>query len=521
MSREDVWITGMGASTPVGDNFDAISANLLGGRSGIRAVEEFPVADHPSRIAGRVDRIPCPAGWRPEEFAARRPLERLVLWCCAEALRDSGLGDRREAARVGLVLGLGAEWLITWEGQALEAGSAQPWRPDGLVESTRMELGLDGPTLGLSAACASGNHALAVARQWLKLGWADVCLAGACEMAVTPMSMGCFGNLRALSRRNDDPRSASRPFDSSRDGFVIGEGGAAFVLEPAPAAGERGARAYASVVGFGSSSDAHHAVIPSPDPGPAASAMRQALAEARVEPDEVDYVNAHAPGTPVGDILEANALAIVLGESTARVPVSSTKSMTGHLLTAAGAIEAIACMAALEHQALPPTTNLDDPDPRCALNHVANQARPQPVEVVVSNSFGFGGSNTCLVLRAMGLIHPRTIHIVARSASFPPEAKNARISRSSPTPSAAPSIFATPRLRKRPDDLGHPLLGQPRRLATASHLSAKPDHPHVDDLTLHVVEPEPVRRRRRRSHIPSPPARPFLPRPSHTPYRAS
>jgi 3-oxoacyl-[acyl-carrier-protein] synthase II len=402
MKTDDpAWITGLGASTPIGDDFDAISASLLAGKSGIRLVEEFPVDDHPSRMAGRVAGIPCPDGWNPVEFASRRPLEQLVVSCCVRALRDSGWWDRRGSVRVGLVLGLGAEWLITWEGDALKAGSAQAWRPEGYVERTMAELGLIGPSLGLSAACASGNHALAVAKQWLKMGWADVCLAGACDMAVTPMSMGCFGNLRALSRRNDDPSRASRPFDASRDGFVIGEGGAVFVLEPASTASGRGARVYAEVAGFGASSDAYHAVIPSPDPEPAAQAMRQALAEAGLAPGQVDYVNAHAPGTPVGDVLEASALALALGEASSRVPVSSTKSMTGHLLTAAGAVEAVACIAAIRHQALPPTINLDNPDPKCPLRHVPNVAEAAGVSVAMSNSFGFGGSNTCLVLRAV------------------------------------------------------------------------------------------------------------------------
>ncbi len=398
---DDAWITGIGASTPLGHDYPTIAAGLLEGRSGIRGVDEFSVADHPSKIAGRVDRIPRPEGWPADDFDGRRPLERLVLWCCASALRDSGWWDRRSEARVGLVLGLGAEWLISWEGQAHPEGSPQPWRPDPLVAIAKGELGLTGPSLSLSAACASGNHALAVARRWLRLGWADACVAGSCDMAVTPMAMGCFGNLRALSRRNGEPRLASRPFDSARDGFVIGEGGAAFVIEPAGPARARGARAYAAVAGFGSSSDAFHSVIPSPEPGPAVAAMRQALAGAGVEPGAIGYVNAHAPGTPVGDVLEANALQIVLGAATDRVPVSSTKSMTGHLLTAAGAVEAIACIAALDHQALPPTINLDDPDPKCRLLHVANQARPHPVDVAVSNSFGFGGSNTCLVLRGV------------------------------------------------------------------------------------------------------------------------
>ena len=399
---QGAWITGIGASTPLGHDFPTIAANLLEGRSGIREVVEFPVADQPSKIAGRLDRIPCPAGWDLAEFESRRPLERLVLWSVVAALRDSGWWERRREIRVGLVMGLGAEWLISWEGDALPIGSPQPWRPEPIVSLVRDELGLTGPSVALSAACASGNHALAVARRWLELGWADICVAGACDMAVTPMSMGCFGNLRALSRRNDFPAAASRPFETNRDGFVIGEGGASFVIEPPSLARRRGARAYASIVGFGSSSDAYHAIIPSPDPGPSVQAMRQALSEARVNPSEIGYVNAHAPGTPVGDVLEANALSIVLGEATSTVPVSSTKSMTGHLLTAAGAIEAIACIAALDAQTLPPTINLDEVDPRCGgLLHVANQARAHSMDVAVSNSFGFGGSNTCLVLRSV------------------------------------------------------------------------------------------------------------------------
>jgi len=405
MSREAVWITGVGASTPLGHSYDEVSGGLLAGRSGVSAVTDFAVADHPSRVAGRVGVVPCPGGWDERDFRGRRTLEQLVLWCGREALRDAGWWDRRGSVRVGLVLGLGAEWLISWEGDGLRAGPGwadAPPRSEPLTETARRELGLNGPVLGLSAACASANHALAQARRWLDLGWADVCLAGACDASVTPMALACFGNLRTLSRRNDEPAAASRPFDRGRDGFVIGEGGALFVLEPERSARKRGARAYAAVAGFGASSDAHHPVIPSPDPGPAVAAMRQALADAGAGVEAVDYVNAHAPGTPLGDVQEAQALRLVLGEAAGRVPVSSTKSMTGHLLTAAGAVECLACLAAIEHQALPPTINLDDPDPRCAdLCHVPNEARPHPVGLAVSNSFGFGGSNTCLVLRAV------------------------------------------------------------------------------------------------------------------------
>jgi 3-oxoacyl-[acyl-carrier-protein] synthase II len=293
---------------------------------------------------------------------------------------------------------------LQWETDA-QAGGRQVWGPLGgpetLARRAAHHLGLSGPTLTVSAACASGNYALAHARQWLELGWVDVCLAGACDMAVSPMSLAGFGNLRALSRRNADPRAASRPFDRGRDGFVMGEGGAMFVLEPAASARHRGARVYGEVAGFGASSDAFNMVIPSPDPEPAVAAMRQALADAGVEPAQVDYVNAHATSTPRGDAAEAKVLETVFGDHVRSVPVSSTKSMTGHLLTGAAAAEALACLVAMDRQALPPTINLDDPDPECDLCHVANAAWERPVKVAVSNSFGFGGSNTCLVLKAV------------------------------------------------------------------------------------------------------------------------
>jgi 3-oxoacyl-[acyl-carrier-protein] synthase II len=259
-------------------------------------------------------------------------------------------------------------------------------------------MSLSGPAVSVSAACASGNYALAQARRWLEMGWVDVCLAGACDMGVTPLALAGFGNLRALSRRNGEPATASRPFDKGRDGFVMGEGGAMFVLESATAARKRSARAYGRVAGCGASSDAHNMVIPSPDPVPAMAAVRQALADAGKAPESVDYVNAHATSTPVGDVAEANVLKGVFGDAVRRVPVSSTKSMTGHLLTAAAAVEALACVVAMERSAVPPTINLDEPDPDCPLCHVPNQAREHPVRVAVSNSFGFGGSNTCLVL---------------------------------------------------------------------------------------------------------------------------
>ncbi len=396
-----VWITGVGAATPLGSDYAAIADGLLAGRSGVRRVEGFDVSEHPSQIAGQLDHVPCPPHQDPAEFARLHRLEQLVLWCCDAALRDAGWWERRSEVRVGLVLGIGAEWLVVWEEDALRGGT-RVYDPaqdaESIVAIARRKLGLSGPAVSVSAACASGNYALAQARRWLQMGWVDVCLAGACDMAVTPMSLAGFGNLRALSRRNGEPAAASRPFDKGRDGFVMGEGGALFVLEPAATARKRSARVYGRVAGCGASSDAHNMVIPSPDPAPAMAAMRQALADAGVAPEGVDYVNAHATSTPVGDVAEANVLKGVFGDAVRRVPVSSTKSMTGHLLTAAAAVEALACVVAMERGAVPPTINLDDPDPDCPLCHVPNQAREHPVRVAVSNSFGFGGSNTCLVL---------------------------------------------------------------------------------------------------------------------------
>lgn len=399
-----VWITGIGAATPLGNSYSAIAEGLLAGRSGVRAVTSFDVADHPCQIAGQVGDVPCPDELAPDEFRGLHRLEQLMLWCATQALKDAGWWHERESVRLGLVLGVGAEWLITWEADARRGGNrvydpAQD--PEACVSSVRRKLRLSGPAISVSAACASGNYALDQAKRWLQLGWVDVCLAGACDMAVTPMSLAGFGNLRALSRRNQEPQAASRPFDKDRDGFVMGEGGVVFVLESAQSARRRSAHVYGEVAGHGATSDAHNMVIPSPDPTPAIAAMRSALADAQIDPDQVDYVNAHATSTPRGDVAEAKVLEAVFGTQTGRVPVSSTKSMTGHLLTAAAAVEALACLVAMDRGAVPPTINLHSPDPECPLCHVPNEARRQRVRTAVSNSFGFGGSNTCLVLKAV------------------------------------------------------------------------------------------------------------------------
>jgi 3-oxoacyl-[acyl-carrier-protein] synthase II len=401
MSRTDsVWITGVGAATPLGDSYHAIADNVLAGKCAIAPMTSYDVSKHLCKIYSPIQPVPVPADWEETAFRNLDPFAQLLHWCSYQALRDSGLWERRGELRLGVVLGLGAELLRTWE-MDRHQGGRRILEPDqdrlSHGDLLLRRLGIDGISITLAAACASGNYALSQGRRWVKMGFVDVCLAGAVSLDVTPMGLAAFGNLAALSKRNDDPKTASRPFDRDRDGFVMGEGGSMFVLEPADLARRRGARPYAELAGFGASSDAFHMVIPSSDPEPCARAVRAALADAAVNPEEVSYINAHATSTPLGDAAETRVLQMVFQDAIRSVSVSSTKSMTGHLLGAAAAVEALFCLAAMERQAVPPTINLDNPD--CDLCHVPHHAREQRVDVTMSNSFGFGGSNTCLILR--------------------------------------------------------------------------------------------------------------------------
>ncbi|HZN34964.1 MAG TPA: beta-ketoacyl-[acyl-carrier-protein] synthase family protein [Pirellulaceae bacterium] len=395
-----VVITGVGAATPLGADFDTFAANLLAGRSPAKAVTDSAAGVEVRLPACLSDDPPAPVGWDEAEFRSLPRTEQFVLWCCTAALADAGL-LAEDGARIGLSLGAGGEWIRRWEGD-WAAGGREVYEgrtnSPSLVDVAADRLSLNGPRATVAAACASGNAAIAQARRWIELGLADICLAGGVE-TITPICRSGFNNLRALSKRVDDARRASRPFDQDRDGFVIGEGAAILVLESSERARRRGARAYAEVAGFGATSDAFHMIIPSSDPAPAAAAMQLALADAAIEPHEIDYINAHATSTPVGDKAEARALHSVFGSHTATTPVSSTKSVTGHLLSAAAAIEALACLVAIREQAIPPTINLERPDPECDLCHVPHQAIAHPVEYALSNSFGFGGSNTSLILR--------------------------------------------------------------------------------------------------------------------------
>ncbi|MFM8250163.1 MAG: beta-ketoacyl-[acyl-carrier-protein] synthase family protein [Planctomycetota bacterium] len=401
--QDSIWITGAGAICSIGTSPQEIGDHLLAGKSGIKAITRFPVTDHPSQMAACLEHVPTPADWDAADFAQRTPWHQILIWCARQALGEAGIWERRGELRIGVVLGIGAEWIVNWE-QDLLRGGRRLYDPNcdslGLGGEIQTTLGLGGPTVIVGAACASANIALGVARQWLRKGWVDYCLAGGAECSVTPGGLAGFGNLGALSKRNQAPQFASRPFDRGRDGFVMGEGGVLFTLETERQARRRGVVPRAELAGFGASSDAHHLVIPSNDPVPASRAIESALADARLAPQEVNYINAHATSTPIGDIFEAKALQLVFKEELANVPISSTKSMTGHMLSAASGIEALACLTSIERGALPPTINLDDLDPECAmLNHVPNQAREHRVDVAISNSFGFGGANTCAVFR--------------------------------------------------------------------------------------------------------------------------
>jgi 3-oxoacyl-[acyl-carrier-protein] synthase II len=404
LGRDPAVITGVGIVSPLGHSFRDVAAALLAGRSGVAEIDQAGGREA-RQFAAPVTAIPAPPPGScrvdAEAFAGLDRLMRMCLAPAARAVHDAGLRpDEPSGPRLGIVLGIGAEHLKVWEADFLAGGRRVFAGPHdrSLVHQIAQLLGVTGPAVTVAAACGSSGYALAVARRWLEVGWVDACIAGGCDV-LSPTSIAAFYNLRALSRRSDDPARASRPFDRDRDGFVMGEGGACFVLERRSQAEARGAHAYGELAGVGMSSDGAHMVIPGTDPWQAARAIKAALADAGVGPGEVDYVNAHAAGTPVGDVAEAGAIRMALGAAADRVPVSSTKSMSGHLVSGAAAFEAAACLVAIDRQAIPPTLNLDHPDPQCRLNHVPHVARPRPVQVAASNSFGFGGSNLCLVIR--------------------------------------------------------------------------------------------------------------------------
>jgi 3-oxoacyl-[acyl-carrier-protein] synthase II len=412
-SRRRVLVTGIGPVTPVGIGVRRFWESLVEGRSGVGKLEAFDASEYTSRIAAEVH------DFRPEDHMdppdARR-MERFAQFAVAGsrlALDDARLDlSTREPDRVGVVIGTGIGGIAAYEEQLRVFMERGPRRvsphlvalmiPNMAAGQVAMRLGITGPNDCTTTACAASGHAIARAVDLIRNGAVDICLAGGSEAAITPLTLAGFCASRALSKRNDDPEGASRPFDAGRDGFVIGEGATVLVLEDAEGAKNRGARVYAEIAGYGLSADAHHETAPHPEGGGAVIAMRSALADAGATPDDVDYINAHGTSTSLGDVAEIRAIKRVFGDHAERLGVSSTKSMTGHLVGAAGATEAAATALAITKGLLPPTINQEDPDPECDLDVVPNEARPADVATAMSNSFGFGGQNASLVLRRWG-----------------------------------------------------------------------------------------------------------------------
>jgi 3-oxoacyl-[acyl-carrier-protein] synthase II len=410
VDRRRVVITGVGALTPVGNTAEEFWSSLVEGRSGIGAITRFDASGYPTRIAGEV------RNFDPLKYVDKKDARRLdpylhyAMACSCMAVEDAGLDTGRvDSERFGVLIGSGIGGITTLlEGERtrIEKGfdRVSPFVIPMLIINmaaglVSMRFGAKGPNSSVVTACATGNHAIGDAFRIIERGEADVMIAGGAEAMIVPLTVAGFCAMKAMSTRNDEPEKASRPFDLARDGFVCSEGGGIVVLEALEHARRRDVRIYGEIVGYGMSGDAHHMTAPDPDGDGAARAMGAALRDARLAPTEVGYINAHGTSTPYNDKFETQAIKRVFGEHAARLAVSSTKSMTGHLLGAAGGIEAIATLLAIHNGVLPPTINYETPDPECDLDYVPNHARKQEVEVALSNAFGFGGTNATLAFR--------------------------------------------------------------------------------------------------------------------------
>jgi 3-oxoacyl-[acyl-carrier-protein] synthase II len=405
-----VVVTGLGAVTPLGNTAEEFWAGLVQGRSGIGPITAFDADAFPTRIAGEVRGFDPLAYIEKKEARRYDPFLKYAMACAAMVLEDAALDvERVDATRFGVLVGSGIGGITTLleSYDVLKSKGLDRVSPffipmliinmaSGLIS---MRYGARGPNSSVVTACATGNHAIGDAMKIIQRGDADVMIAGGAEAIIIPLTIAGFCQMKAMSTRNDEPERASRPFDADRDGFVCGEGGGLLLLESLDHALRRDARIYAEVVGYGMTGDAYHLTAPDPEGDGAARAMTAALRDAGAEPASVGYINAHGTSTPYNDKFETMAIKRVFGDHAHRLAVSSTKSMTGHLLGAAGGIEAIATVLALHHGILPPTINYETPDPECDLDYVPNQARKQAVEVALSNAFGFGGTNATLAFR--------------------------------------------------------------------------------------------------------------------------
>jgi 3-oxoacyl-[acyl-carrier-protein] synthase II len=412
MSRRRVAVTGLGIVSPVGIGVPAAWASILAARSGITAITRFDASAFPSRIAGEVKDFDVSKYLSAKEARRYDTFIHYGLVATMEAVRDAGLDDYagdKDMVGVCIGSGIGGLPLIEETDHAYEQGGLRKISPffvpgtiinmiSGLVS---IHYGYRGPNLATVSACSTANHSLGEAARLIEYGDADIMIAGGSEATVSPLGVGGFCAARALSHRNDDPATASRPWDVDRDGFVLGEGAGVLVLEEYDHARDRNAKIYCELSGYGMSADAHHITAPPEDGAGAARSMQNALRNARLAPTDIDYINAHGTSTPLGDVAECVAVKRAFGDHAYKLAVSSTKSMTGHLLGAAGGIEAVFTALALRDQIAPPTANLFRQDPQCDLDFVPNEARKMTLRAALSNSFGFGGTNATLAFRAV------------------------------------------------------------------------------------------------------------------------
>lgn len=407
--KHRVVITGMSAVTSLGKDLDTFWNNLMAGKSGVSLIEAFDVSEYPTRIAAEIK------DWEPEVYMDRkeaRRMDRYVQFAVAAALmalKDAKLSiaEDTDPERVGVYVGSGIGGLGTWEEQhkvLLEKGPKRvsPFFIPMMIANMAsgqisITAGAKGPNSTTVTACATGTHTIGDSYRLLQSGEADVMICGGAEATIRPTGLAGFCAMRAMSTRNEEPERASRPYDVDRDGFVMGEGAGVLILETLEHAQKRGAHIYGEVIGYGMSGDAHH--MTDPDPDGAARCMKKAIADAGIQPEDIGYINTHGTSTPVGDLSETTAIKRALGDHAYKVAVSSTKSMTGHLLGAAGGVEAIICALALQNGKLPPTINLDNQDEACDLDYIPNVPRESNAKIALSNSFGFGGHNATIILR--------------------------------------------------------------------------------------------------------------------------
>jgi len=410
LGKRRVVITGLGVISPVGIGHDENWQSIVAGKNGITRVTHFDATGYPSAIAGEVDGFDATRYITEKEARRMDRFIQLGVVAGIEAIKDSGLEiSEANAANVGVHIGSGIGGVNTVEATTqlvLERGPRRIspfYVPMSIINMISGDLsvmyGLKGPNLAMVTACSTGTHAIGDAGRLIEYGDADVMVAGGAEAAISPTALAGFSNARALSTRNDSPETASRPWDKDRDGFVLGEGAGVVVLEELEHAKKRGAKIYAELIGFGMSGDAYHMTSPPEDGEGAARCMSNALRNAGVNPEQVQYINAHGTSTQLGDKSETLAVKTTFGDHARKLMISSTKSMTGHLLGAAGGVEAVYTALAIHHQIAPPTINLTTPDPDCDLDYVPTNAREAEIEVAISNSFGFGGTNGTIVMR--------------------------------------------------------------------------------------------------------------------------